>query len=143
MEFKPEYIIVAIQSIIIGVVFFTQKSEISKLKTLTDSMSKLLSVFSIDEIEKMNLFKDRVRKEWTADILLNDSKVKNMIDDIRIDAESEWLKKLDKEHLEKHEELLKFVSYYINSQENDKRESVLNNYFPKNKDIIQKVVKDF
>lgn len=94
MENLTAIIIVGIYTIAYVVVFFIQKSQIDKLKTLNNQISAIMPFFDIDKINRIS----SLNKE------IAEMQIKKMM--LKFEVDEEFVKDFLKPHIKKFEEIM-------------------------------------
>ena len=141
MENITAIIIVGVYTIIYVNVFFIQNSQIKKMKEINSSMKSYMDIIDIDEIRRFVELKDESTWLEFSKILADDSRVKEMVEEIYSKKQVEMTEAFEKEMGKDYVELVNFAVKVLKYVPINKREEMIDNRLPNTKRLIVRILK--
>lgn len=120
------------------VIFFIQKTQINKMKTVTDQVEKYFRIVNVDEFEKFIKVKEK-RFETQMEIVAHDMSKKfseNYMEKFGNKYMDKHLQKLDKEIGDQMSELGWFTAEWLAEMSERDRLKFIDDFFPKSKQLL-------
>lgn len=129
-------IIIGIYTLVYVVVFFIQKSQISKQEAIINSMTSFMQIFDTDKVRSFIKMKEETQLFYFKQLMNDNENFKKIATEIADSKISEIEEEYGNKVGYKFAELTNFVFDVLSQQDEEKREILLDKYFPLNKDFM-------
>lgn len=126
-------IIIGIYTIVYVVIFFVQKAQIEKNKSVIESMKSFMDIFKVDEVKKYIEMRDERIIEQAKNITSSDKKIKEITHTAMTIGLQEFGKEYNKLMGVKYVELLFLATEVLRNIEPDKRAEFIDKNLKNNK----------
>jgi hypothetical protein len=142
MTLTAQDILLFIYLIVNLVVFFIQREEIKKLKSIVSSIKDYVAIIDIKKLKEYVEVREETIAHKSANILLDDEKVQKIMDssiDSTIDKLTEiYLKQIKEQHIE----LISFTVEILKQIDETKQNQIIEAKFPLCKDFLTTIMEE-
>ncbi len=124
------------------VVFFIQREEIKKLKSIVSSIKDYVEIIDIKKLKEYVEIREETITHKSANILLDDKKMQKVIDSSINNTIEELTEIYLTQIKEQHIELISFTVETLKQIDEIKQKQIIETKFPKCKDFLTKIMKD-
>ena len=142
MNFTTQDILLIVYLIVNLIVFFIQREEIKKLKSIVSSIKEYVSIIDIKKLKEYADIREETIVNKSAILLADEESVKKIMDD-SIDSKIKELTEIYLTQIKgQHLELISFAIDTLKHLDNEKQKEVIINNLPKCKEFLFKIMDD-
>jgi hypothetical protein len=143
MDEKYTLGILGLYTVIYLVVFFIQKSQIDRQKTVTNSMKSFMEIFKVDEVKKyVEMKNERILHDATK-MITDSEQIKKMSEELIKNTTAPIQEAYTEIMAERYKELVKVVFEIIITQDPERREQFIKDLLPNNEHYLLPILKEY
>jgi len=125
------------------VVFFVQKSQIEKIKTLNETISSYMSIFDIKDVKEFVSMKEETMNMQIEKFKDNYKPSEKQIKEIFEAGYDKFKENVEKQVTVEFSELALFAATVLMTSKNEEREAIKNRFLPRTKEYFDKEFLDY